>query len=158
LASGRQLVRDFQGNLDDLGGAVPDNESIASRAATLWPFVCSSTPGGLDAAWVHVAGALDIATSPQLERTLAESAARLVVLDMRELGFMDCSGVHAIVDASHRAREDGRRLILLRGAPNVDRVFALTGSSDGVEIGDLEPLLEVPGQLHLHFADETLIP
>jgi anti-sigma B factor antagonist len=137
---------------------VPTPESIACRAATLRPFVCSSTGGGLDAAWVHVAGALDIATSPQLERTLAESAARLVVLDLRELGFMDCSGVHAIVTASRHAREDGRRLILLRGAPNVDRVFALTGSSDGVEIGDLEPLLEMPGQLDLHFADETLIP
>ena len=46
-----------------------------------------------------------LATSPQLERTLDESAARLVVLDMRDLGFMDCSGVHAIVEASHRARE-----------------------------------------------------
>jgi anti-anti-sigma factor len=135
---------------------VPIPESIARRAATLRPFICSSTAGGLDAAWVHVAGALDIATSPKLERTLEESSARLVVLDMRDLGFMDCSGVHAIVDASIRAREDGRRLILLRGTPNVDRVFALTGTSHVVEIGDIEPLPEPPG--HLHFADETLIP
>jgi anti-sigma B factor antagonist len=134
---------------------VPTPESIAFRAATLRPFVCSSTGGGLDAAWVHVAGALDLATSPQLGRTLDESSARLVVLDLRELGFMDSSGVHTIVDASARARRDGRRLILLRGTPNVDRVFALTGSSDEVEIGDIEPL---PGQLRLHFADETLIP
>ena len=137
---------------------MPTPESIASRAATLRPFVCSSTGGGLDAAWVHVAGALDLATSPQLERTLEASAARLVVLDMRDLGFMDCSGAHAIIDASHRAREEGRRLILLRGTPNVDRVFALTGSADELEIGDIEPLLEPPGQMHLQFSDETLIP
>jgi len=52
---------------------------------------------------VHVAGALDIATSPELERTLEELNARLVVLDMRELGFMDCAGVHTIVAASRRA-------------------------------------------------------
>ena len=137
---------------------MPTPDSIASRAATLRPFVCSSTGGGLDAAWVHVAGALDLATSPQLERTLEESAARLVVLDMRDLGFMDGSGVRAIVDASRRAREEGRRLILLRGSPNVDRVFALTHNADDVEIGDIEPLLDLPGQLHLQFADETLIP
>ena len=137
---------------------MPTPESIARRAATSHPFVCSSTGGGMDAAWVHVAGALDLATSPQLERTLDESAARLVVLDMRELGFMDCSGVHAIVEASNRAREEGRRLILLRGTPNVDRVFALTGSSDELEIGDIEPLLHSPGQMHLQFSDETLIP
>lgn len=137
---------------------MPTTESIACRAATLRPFVCSSTGGGLDAAWIHLAGALDIATSPELEQTLDEAAARLVVLDMRELGFMDCAGVHAIVDASIRAREDGRRLIILRGAPNVDRVFELTGSADEVEIGDIEPLLAPPARLHLHFTDETLIP
>jgi len=136
---------------------VPTPDSIASRAAALRPFVCS-TGGGLDAAWVHVAGALDLATSPQLERTLEEAAARLVVLDMRDVGFMDCSGVHTIVGASQRAREEGRRLILLRGTPNVDRVFALTGSSDDIEIGDIDPLVDLPGQLHLQFADETLIP
>jgi anti-sigma B factor antagonist len=137
---------------------VPTPESIACRAATLRPFVCSSTGGGLDAAWVHVAGALDLATSPQLQEALEEASARLVVLDLRDLAFMDSSGVHTIVDASVRARQDGRRLILLRPTPEVDRVFALTGTSDVVEIGDLGPPHEPPGQMRLHFADETLIP
>jgi anti-sigma B factor antagonist len=104
-------------------------------------FVCSWTDGGRDAAWVHVTGDLDLAAVPQLEWTLREAAlqARLVVLDLRELGFLDSAGVKAIVDASIRARRDGRRLLLLRGPPNVDRVFALTGTSDKVEIGDLDP-------------------
>ena len=51
---------------------------------------------------------------------------------------MDCSGAHAIVNASISARQLGGRLVLLRGPPNVDRVFTLTGSSDAVEIADLE--------------------
>jgi len=106
---------------------------------------------------VHVAGALDIATSPELERTLEELEARLIVLDMRELGFMDCAGVHTIVSASRRARQGGRRLILLRGTPSIDRVFTLTGSADEVEMGDVDPV-EPPGQMHLVFADEALIP
>lgn len=102
-------------------------------------FVCSRTNGDRDAAWVHVTGDLDLAAAPELELTLREPAlqARLVVLDLRDLGFMDSSGVKAIVDATIHARRDGRRLFLLRGPPNVDRVFALTGSSDKVEIGDL---------------------
>jgi anti-anti-sigma factor len=120
------------------GQVVPDSNT---RCADALPpaFVCSSAGGALDAAWVHVAGALDIATAPQLERTLGESQlqARLVVLDLRELTFMDCSGVHAIVNASIRAREVGRRLVLLRGPSNVDRLFTLTGSVDEVEIGDI---------------------
>jgi anti-anti-sigma factor len=103
-------------------------------------FVCSWTDGGLDAAWVHVAGELDVATAPQLERTLRlpQLQALLVVLDLRELTVMDTSGVHAIVDASIRARRAGRRLVLLRGPPNVNRLLALTGSSDDVEIGDVD--------------------
>lgn len=136
---------------------MPTPDSIAFRAATLRPFVCSSTGGGLDAAWVHVAGALDIATSPELDRALRESPARLVVLDLRDLAFMDCSGVHTIVDASVSARHDGRRLILLRGTPNVDRVFALTGTDDEVEIGDLD-LLDPPDQPLRRFADDALVP
>jgi anti-sigma B factor antagonist len=117
--------------------------SIAGRADALRPFLCSWTSGGTDAVWVHVAGALDIATTPQLERVLRErqSRARLVVLDLRDLEFMDCAGVHAIVDASARARRLGGRLVLVRGAPNVDRLFGLTGHLDDVEIGELDPAL-----------------
>ena len=114
-----------------------------SAAASTEPsFECSRAEGALDAAWVHVTGALDIATTPWLERTLRESQshAQLVVLDLRELVFMDCAGVHAIVDASKRARQAGRRLVLLRGPANVDRLFALTGHADEVEVGDLAPV------------------
>ena len=117
-------------------------DSVAGRAVAARPFVCSSTEGALEAAWVHVAGDLDIATSPQLVRTLREalSQARLVVLDLRELAFMDSAGVHAIVDASTRARQAGRQLVLLRGPAHVDRLFALTGTSDAVDVGDVGPV------------------
>ena len=120
----------------------PDMQFLADSATALVPpFECTRTEGRLDAAWVRVAGALDIATTPTLSQTLraSQSEARLVVLDLRELAFMDSAGVHAIVDASSRARRVGRRLLILRGPANVDRVFALTGTSEQVEIGDLAP-------------------
>ncbi len=103
-------------------------------------FECSWTDGGLDAAWVHVAGELDLATAPQLVRTLREPQlqARLVVLDLRELAFIDSCGVRAIADASTEARRGGRRLVLLRGPANVDRLFTLAGHSEDVEIGDVD--------------------
>jgi len=113
----------------------------AARADALPPpFTCSCTNGGLDAAWVHVGGELDIATTPRLERTLDESQARLVVLDLRELAFIDCCGMHAIINAGIRARQAGRRLVLVRVPANVDRLLALTGSSEQVEIGDVDPV------------------
>jgi anti-sigma B factor antagonist len=113
----------------------------AARADALpTPFACSCTNGGLDAARVYVGGELDNATTPQLERTLAASQARLVVLDLRELAFIDCCGIHAIIRAGIRARQAGRRLVLVRVPANVDRMLTLTGSSDQVEIGDADPI------------------
>ena len=121
---------------------MPHPDQNLARANALPPaFACTTAYGGLDAAWVNVVGELDLATAPELARTLHESQqlAHLTVLDLRELAFMDCSGVHAIVNASILARKDGRRLILVRGRPDIYRMFTLTGSTSDVDIGDLEP-------------------
>jgi anti-anti-sigma factor len=133
----------------------PANDSIARQAPALAPtFVCSWTDAGLDAVWVHLGGELDIATAPQLESTLHEPQlqARLVVLDLRELAFIDAAGVRTIANASIRARQAGRRLVLLHGLPSVHRMFALSGSSGDIEIGyaaelpaEAAPLLGEPG-------------
>jgi anti-sigma B factor antagonist len=118
-------------------------DTLAGRANALLPrFECTWSEGGLNAAWIHLTGELDVDTTPQLEQTLSDpdSQAGLIVVDMREVAFMDSSGVHAIVNASARARQRGRRLVVLRGPPDVDRVFSLTGNGADVENGDVEPL------------------
>ncbi|MGZ5300179.1 MAG: STAS domain-containing protein [Actinomycetota bacterium] len=81
---------------------MPKPDSIDARADLPPAFVCSSTNPGRDAAWVHVAGEVDVVTAPELEQTLrgVESHARLVVLDVRGVTFIDSTGLHAIVDAS----------------------------------------------------------
>jgi anti-sigma B factor antagonist len=132
-------------------------DPVLGRGAFTRPFECSCTDDTLDAAWVHVAGALDIATSPRLVRTLRECEARLVVLDLRELAIMDCSGVHAIVDASRHARQLGRQLLLLRGPAHVDRVFSLTGHADEVETADLAPVEPSAGSLQRSLVSASLL-
>jgi anti-anti-sigma factor len=130
-------------------------DSIAGRADFLpRSFGCSWTGGGPDVAWVHVVGELDIATAPQLDRTLREAQleARLVVLDLRELVFMDSSAVHAVIKAGIRARQAARRLLVLRGPPNVDRAFTLAGRRDAVEFHDLDPV-DPPVQALLQLAE-----
>jgi anti-anti-sigma factor len=120
--------------------ALPD--AIAGRAEVAPPaFVCSWMDGGLNAVWMRAAGELDVATTPQLERMLRlpQLQVRLVVLDPRELDFIDCSGLRAIVNASIDARKAGHRLVVLRGAPTVERMLRLTGSLDDVEVCDVEP-------------------
>jgi anti-sigma B factor antagonist len=117
--------------------AVPASDAALAGALPP-PFACSYTNGGPDAAWVHVGGELDIATTPQLERTLDASHARVVVLDLRELAFIDSCGMHAIVNAGIRARQAGRRLVLARVPSGVQRMLTLSGVSDQVEIGDVD--------------------
>lgn len=105
-------------------------------------FVCTWREAGRRAAWVHVAGNLGSTGGPLLERTLrrAEHEARVVVLDLRELTFIDSSGVQIIVFADIRARRAARRLLVARGPAQVDRVFALTGAAEILHIGDLGPV------------------
>ena len=122
---------------------MPHTDQTLSRPPV---FGCAVTHGGLDAAWVNVVGELDITTAPQLERTLRESLqlAHLTVLDLRELDFMDCAGLHTIVVASLQARKAGQRLVIVRGRPDIYRLFTLTGSLAEVDIGDLEPVPSPP--------------
>jgi anti-anti-sigma factor len=91
------------------------------------------------AALVRLAGELNLATAPRLAQVLCEATrrARLIVVDLRGLTRVDTAGVGAILDASRSARRDRRRLVLVRGLSQVERLLALSGASDGVEIVDL---------------------
>ena len=126
---------------------MPHEDSNAGRADALQLFPCARTFGAVDVGWVRIAGALDSATAAQLKRTLRERRLRrrLVVLDLRELTSIDWSGVHAVVDASIRARKAGRRLVVMHVAPQVKHMFAQAGSSGDVEIADLH-LVQPPVQ------------
>jgi anti-anti-sigma factor len=139
---------------------MPEIDRILARAEYRpVAFTCTATHGGLDAAWVYVAGELDITTAPALERMLRDSLQRahLTVLDLRELVFMDCTGVHTIVDASLCARKDGHRLVLVRGRPEIYRMFTLTGSLAAVQIGDLDPVRPPAHALQRSLVSQSLL-
>jgi anti-anti-sigma factor len=91
------------------------------------------------AAWVCVAGELSLVTAPRIEQTVrrASGRARLVVVDLRGLTRVDAAGVGALVSATRAARREGRRLVLVRGLPQVDRLLALIGAAGAVETIDL---------------------
>lgn len=119
--------------------SVTTSPTTASSPPTSSPFLCLCEAGSC-AAWVHVAGELDLVTSPELDEVLkgAQRSARLVVLDLRALTFMDSSAVHVILHAAGRGRQTGGRLMLVRGPSQVDRLLTLTGASDKVSIFDLD--------------------
>lgn len=69
----------------------------------------------------------------ELERLQADPALATVVLDLRGLEFMDSSGLRLVVLADMRAREAGRRFVLVRGPETVHRVFEITRMSDRLD-------------------------
>jgi anti-anti-sigma factor len=92
-----------------------------------------------------VRGELDLASSTTLEQALEEaggSEPELVVLDLREVEFMDSSGLAVIVKAHHRAENAGHRLGVINGSPQVKRLLSLTGMDERMTVvGTAEELL-----------------
>jgi anti-sigma B factor antagonist len=90
---------------------------------------------------VHVAlvGELDLSTvakvQEELRRVEVNSPATLVV-DLSKLTFLDSTGLRCIVTADERAREEGRRIVIVRGPDAVQRVFAITRLDDRLEMVD----------------------
>jgi len=85
---------------------------------------------------VRASGELDMRTAPELADRLAIIEARkpkLLVLDLRALEFMDSAGLAQLIRAQRRAREDGRRLVLVTGTEAIDRVLAVSGVRDGLD-------------------------
>jgi anti-sigma B factor antagonist len=89
---------------------------------------------------ITVSGELDLASSPALEEELervAQSDAKVVVVDLRHLEFMDSTGLSVLVRAHQRAEENGRRLGLVNGSQQVQRLLTLTGVADRLTLTDV---------------------
>ena len=85
---------------------------------------------GSGAARIALSGEFDIACADRAGRALRELLGRgpqTVVVDLRELGFMDSTGIKFLVDARDAARESGVELALLSRGGAVGRVLAVSG-------------------------------
>jgi anti-sigma B factor antagonist len=77
-------------------------------------------------------------------RDVEDAQPPCIVLDLRELTFMDSCGMGRLVAARRRARRAGRRLVLVRGGRAVQYLLALTGGEEAFEIvGDVPPALRL---------------
>jgi anti-sigma B factor antagonist len=75
-------------------------------------------------------GELDIDTAPALERTLEralESGADRVVLDLRELEFLDSSGLRSLLLARRRAEDARKPFALVAGSHELERTLEIAG-------------------------------
>jgi anti-anti-sigma factor len=89
---------------------------------------------------VTLRGELDLLSTvelePELERLADEPGVGVAVLDLRELEFLDSSGLRLIVMAERALRQGGRRLVLVRGPQPVQRVFEITRMTERLEFVD----------------------
>ena len=88
---------------------------------------------------VALKGELDLSTVNKVEEeleSLEAGGARLIVLDLSRLTFLDSTGLRCLVTADQRAREAGRRLVLVRGPDAVQRVFTITRLEERLEMVD----------------------
>jgi anti-anti-sigma factor len=80
---------------------------------------------------IAMAGELDIAGVWIMQGHLAkleQSGVTAIILDVREVSFVDSAGLHAFLQASDRAKTNGHRFVLIGPQPSAQRVFMLTGT------------------------------
>jgi anti-anti-sigma factor len=78
--------------------------------------------------WVVPVGELDVDTATELQESLGlalRSDAATIVLDLRELVFMDSTGLRVIIEAC--SAKDGPPVSLVAGPEPVQAVFNVTG-------------------------------
>jgi anti-sigma B factor antagonist len=86
-----------------------------------------------------VEGELDLASSPTLEQELErvrDAEVELLIIDLRQLRFMDSTGLHALVRANKRATDAGRRFAVVKGGPQIQRLLSLTGVGELLTVAD----------------------
>ena len=93
-----------------------------------------SDPGGVP--HLELVGELDLSTVDPLKLRLElveRESPETIVVDLRRVTFMDSMGLGILVSHRLRARQAGRRLVLVEGPRHVQDVFELTGMVDQFE-------------------------
>ena len=82
-----------------------------------------------DASVVSARGDIDLSTLAKASAALdaARAGAATVLLDLRDVGVMDTSGLRLVIEEQGRAAVDGYRFAVVRGPPKVQRLFEIAG-------------------------------
>ena len=101
-------------------------------------FSCDVGHNG-SSAWVRPAGDLDLDTAHRVESALTglrEEGYGDLVLDLRELTFMDSTGLRLVIRWHTAARDEGFGFAIVPGPEVVQRVFKLTGMDSQVTVAE----------------------
>jgi anti-sigma B factor antagonist len=92
-----------------------------------------------ETAVVSLAGELDLASAPRLEKEIAGLDGGLtatVVLDLQGLQFIDSTGLRTILSTQARLRDRGAAFAITPGSPQVQRLLAITRADEHLRVVD----------------------
>jgi anti-anti-sigma factor len=84
-------------------------------------------------------GELDVATAEQMRVALLQqfdNGFAHVVADLRDVTFIDSTGIRVLWQAHQRSEQDGTRLSLIPGDGSVGRALQLTGLLEHMDLLD----------------------
>jgi anti-anti-sigma factor len=99
-----------------------------------------------DVAVVVARGDIDLSSLAKATAALdgARAGARSLILDLREVGFMDTSGLRLIIEEQHRAAATGYHFAVIPGSGRVQRLFEIAGLAREDTLF-VDPPTEAPG-------------
>jgi anti-anti-sigma factor len=91
---------------------------------------------------IAVGGELDLSSALTFDeeiRRAEERNPRTLVLDLRDLRFLDSTGLRLIMSAQARARKRGHRFAVVQGTEAVQRIFRLAGVARRLDLVEEVP-------------------
>jgi anti-sigma B factor antagonist len=82
-------------------------------------------------------GELDLLGAPLLQSEIESAeieAAKMIVLDLEDLQFIDSAGLRVILTAHDRARKREQEFALTRGSQQVQRLLTIAGVNEHLRI------------------------
>ena len=86
---------------------------------------------------MRVVGEIDLATADAVEAPILEllgCGIETVVLDLREVSFMDSSGIRVLISSHQYAEDRGAHLSIVAGTSRSREVLELTGAIDHLDV------------------------
>jgi anti-sigma B factor antagonist len=90
-----------------------------------------------DQAIVSVAGEIDAYTAPKLREAiipLAEESNPNITINLKNVSYMDSTGLGVFVGLLKSVRKNGGQLNLVELSDRLERLFSITGLSDIIDI------------------------
>jgi anti-anti-sigma factor len=98
---------------------------------------CNEPQDGL--VQLSLRGELDLSTVGRVQDELQRVEANgppVLALDLSQLTFLDSTGLRCVVRADERAKEGGRRFVVVKGPEAVQRVFTITRLDERLDLVD----------------------